>query len=362
MRAPRLLLVLLSTALVLGGPSRQGWAAPSGVAPAAPRRVDRAHRPGGLRRLGRSLRRVRLGTLRAARHLRRNVRQRVERGRSTLAALWQRGTPTTHDDGTIELLSVRIHPKTVGSWSTASLLMASANEALAVGTRLGPLAGPLTGVGSIGLGVYSIHGLINAKSPEARLDAAHGVAWSLQGAAGLVRLTGLTGLKTAGKVLGVGGGLLQASLGAYRLVAGLRGHDKRRTIIGGLDLGAGLCWAATACSIGGPLALGGFIGLTSARLAYSYRKPLDRLVRRLLGLPPRGDAKVVEPGETPKVIVTKPTSEAVAAQATRGTGATTVRDATGQKAVVTPAVVRSSDGQDHPVVVVTPVDPNQTTP
>lgn len=361
MRVSRLLLTLLLTALMLGAPLGELRAAPASSVGQRPHQADRAPRPSGPRRLSRTLRRVRLGTLRAARRLGSQLRGRVQKSRSSLAAFWQQGSKP--DDDSIRLLSVRIKPKTVGSWSTASLLMASANEALAVGTRLGPLAGPLTGVGSIGLGVYSIHGLINAKSPQARLDAAHGVAWSLQGAAGLLRLTGVAGLKTAGKVLGVGGGLLQASLGAYRLVTGVRGRDKRRMIIGGLDLGAGLCWAATACSVGGPLALGGFIGLTSARLAYNYRKPLGRALARLLGkAPAAGDAAVVEPGETPKVIVTKPTSEAIAAKAARGTGTTTVRDASGQKAVITPAVVRSSDGQDHPVVVVTPVDPNQATP
>lgn len=356
MRASRLPLTLLLTALMVGAPLAELRAAPT---TSAGQQANRAPRPSGLRRFGRTLRRVRLGTQRAARQLGRQLRRRVQKSRSSLAAFWQQGGIKVEDDS-IRLLSVRIKPKTVGSWSTASLLMASANEALAVGTRLGPLAGPLTGVGSIGLGVYSIHGLLNAKSPQARLDAAHGVAWSLQGTAGLVRLTGVAGLKTAGKVLGVGGGLLQASLGAYRLVAGVRGRDKRRVIVGGLDLGAGLCWAATACSVGGPLALGGFIGLTSARLAYSYRKPLARALGRLLGrAPAAADGAVVEPGETPRVIVTKPTSEAVAARAARGTGTTTVRDASGQKAVITPAVVRSSDGQDHPVVVVTPVDPHQ---
>ena len=233
-----------------------------------------------------------------------------------------------------------------------------------MGSRLGPIAGSLTGVGSIGLGVYSVRGMVNAKTPEKRFEASHGLAWSLQGLAGLLRMVApkvswLRGsaVHTVGTVLGVGGGLLQAGLGGYRLATGLHGHDRRRIVLGSLDLSAGLCWAASACALGGPAAMAGFVGLTAARIGYTYKDALTNTARRLLGKAPlpRADGKDAEHASGPKVIVTKPTTAAKAAKASRSKGVTTIEGNNGQKAVIAGATVRGPDGQEHPAVVVTPV-------
>jgi hypothetical protein len=303
------------------------------------------------------------------------LKKRVGRGlkqmRSGLSSLWKRGAAGAESKerpaDEIRILRMKIRPRTMGDWSTLSLLAAGANEALMVGSKLGPISGPLTGVGAIGLGVYSVHGLINAKSSEKRLDAAHGIAWSLQGMTGLVRLgakriswLGTGSMQRAGTVLGVGGGLLQAGLGGYRLLTGIKRRERRRIVLGGLDVGAGLCWAASACAIGGPWALGGFIGLTAVRMGYYYKDKLAtsggkllNATRRLFGLKPR---KSKSDRKGPKVIVTKPTSEAVAARAAQTPGVTTIESPDGKKAVVTGATVQSNDGQKHQAVVVTPVE------
>ena len=160
---------------------------------------------------------------------------------------------------------------------------------LASGTRLAPIAGSLTGVGSVVLGVHSGYRFLHARNNSQRAEAAHGIAWSLQGLAALGKLVAphTPGWQTAAKSLGIAGGAIQVGLGSYRLITGAKRRDKKRMILGGLDVGAGLCWAASACAIATPVTLAGFAGFTLAHIAYEHRDSLRAAARRLFGGEPR---------------------------------------------------------------------------
>ena len=60
-------------------------------------------------------------------------------------------------------------------------------------------------------------------------------------------------------------------MGVWRLGQGIKGRVKERIILGSLDIGGGACWAASACAIATPWTLGGFVALTTARMAYEHR-------------------------------------------------------------------------------------------
>jgi len=168
--------------------------------------------------------------------------------------------------------------------------------------------------------------------------------------------------QTAGTITGVAGGLLQAGVGGYRIYLGVRDKVKPRIILGGLDVAAGACWAASACAIATPWTLAGFVGFTVARMGYNYREPLKEAARKLFGrirgkpVVPKHVAKKKEAeAKPPEVIVTEATTPAVANRAAREPGVTTVRTRDGNRAVVTPATVETQDGRQHETIVVTPV-------
>ncbi|MCA9668718.1 MAG: hypothetical protein KC503_24160 [Myxococcales bacterium] len=165
-----------------------------------------------------------------------------------------------------------------GDLSTASLLAAGAAKA----AKAAPMARSLTGVGSVALGLHSGYRLVKARTRSQRAEAAHGIAWGLQGLAGLGKaLAPSGGLEVAAKRLGLAGAAIQVGLGAHRLVEGVKKRDRESLIHGTLDVGAGVCWAATACGAN-PAAAAGFAGLTVAHIAYENRHSLRRAIRRVL--------------------------------------------------------------------------------
>lgn len=281
------------------------------------------------------------------------LRQRVSQLAGRAKQLWSRARQGGRD----RITRVRISHRTVGDWSTASLLMSSANNVVRLGGAAGKLAPHLAGFGSVGLGIYSLRDLARAKTAVERVEATHGVAWSLQGLAGLGRVfrSRATWIAPTAKTLGVAGGALQAGVGSYRLAQGVRGlrrgtetrKNRSRVVLGLVDLGAGSCWAASACGVAAPYTLGGFIVLTAARMAYSHRDALGRAARKLT-------APLRRSGDT-TVIVTAPTTPEVAARALQGPGTASIHDGNGRTALLTPATVKTSRGVEKPALVVTPV-------
>lgn len=163
------------------------------------------------------------------------------------------------------------------------MLVGPAGNVLQFTRTIGPMAAPLTGIGSVGLGVISVHDFIKAKSPEKRLDASHGFLWSLQGMSGLGYLmrSKAAWIKPASQTIGVVGGTLQAGIGIHRIATGLKRKDRPRIILGALDLGAGACWGASACAVATPWTLGGFVAFTAARMAYSKRDQIKSAAHNL---------------------------------------------------------------------------------
>jgi hypothetical protein len=262
------------------------------------------------------------------------------------------------------IVKIRVNYRAVGDWGTASLLMSGANQVVRLGSAGGPLTAPLTGFGSLGLGIYSVRSLVKADSGEQRLDATHGIAWSLQGMAGLGKAlqSRAAWIGPTATTMGVAGGLLQTGAGAYKAATGVKARKRSRAILGCLDMGAGICWAASACSIANPYTLGGFVVLATVRLAYARRDNLKRLACRI-----RDGFRRQQPGvqqeEQPTVIVTAPERREVVERAARGPGTIQVNDTSGRAAaVITPATARTSSGKERPAIVVTPIEQEPAAP
>lgn len=274
------------------------------------------------------------------------------------------------------IVRVKIGYRTVGNWGTASMLMSGANEAIRLGAS-NPVTAPLTGFGAVGLGVYSVRGLIKADNAEKRLDATHGIAWSLQGMAGLGKVlqSRVSWVGPAATTMGVAGGVIQTGVGGYRVVTGVRRKDRPRVILGCLDVSAGLCWVASACSIANPYTLGGFVVLASARMAYAKRSSLKSFACRIrdgfrrcrgattgaIGAP--ASAQPATPSEPEHVIVTAPQDRRVVERAAQEPGTIQVNDTSGRTAaVIIPATAKTSSGKEKPALVVTPVRQEQPSP
>jgi hypothetical protein len=171
---------------------------------------------------------------------------------------------------------------TLGDLSTVSLLMGSEPSAAVLGGFVARLAGPLTGIGAVGLGIHSARNLVLADTREKRLDAVHGLAWSMQGLSvfGGIIQSKAAWIEPAAQGFGVLGGGIQMVVGGVRLLDGLKG-DRRRLILGGLDVGSGLCWAASACSFATPFTLTGYVGFSSMRLAYVHRHQIKKVAIKI---------------------------------------------------------------------------------
>ncbi len=168
---------------------------------------------------------------------------------------------------------IRLARTQLQTLSTSGLLVGSSGGIFNLYRAAGPLGGPFIGIGSIGLGYVSVQNFRHAENAKKKAEALHGVAWSMQGVTTMgMALQGKYGwLAPASKALGVAGGALQAGVGVWRLGQGIKGRVKERIILGSLDIGGGACWAASACAIATPWTLGGFVALTTARMAFEHR-------------------------------------------------------------------------------------------
>ncbi len=176
-----------------------------------------------------------------------------------------------------------VQPSTVRNFSTGSLLVSSTGGLMQLTRVAGPLAGPITGIGSFGLGYMSIRDLRRAKTTEKRIEAAHGLAWSMQGltSLGYALQSKAAWLQPTSKVLGIAGGTLQAGIGLHRLASGIKNRSRERIVLGALDIGGGACWAASACALATPWTLGGFVALTTVRMGYEHRDKIKAAAHKL---------------------------------------------------------------------------------
>lgn len=176
-----------------------------------------------------------------------------------------------------------VQPRTIRQLSTGSLLVSSTGRLMQLTRAAGPLGGPITGIGAVGLGYTSIRDLRRAKTTEKRIEAAHGLSWSMQGITGLgyALQSKAAWLKPTSQVLGVAGGTLQAGIGMHRLITGIKTRSRERIVLGALDIGGGACWAASACALATPWTLGGFVALTTVRMGYEHRDKIKAAAGRL---------------------------------------------------------------------------------
>ena len=176
-----------------------------------------------------------------------------------------------------------VQPRTIRQLSAGSLLVTSTSGLMHLTRAAGPLGGPITGIGAVGLGYTSIRDLRRAKTAEKRIEAAHGLAWSMQGLTGLGHAlqSKAAWLKPTSQVLGVAGGTLQVGIGLHRLVSGIKERSRERIVLGALDMGGGVCWAASACALATPWTLGGFVALTTVRMGYEHRDKIKAAAGRL---------------------------------------------------------------------------------
>jgi len=168
---------------------------------------------------------------------------------------------------------IRLARTQLQTLSQSGLLVGASGSIFNLYRAAGPLGGPFIGIGSLGLGYVSIQNFRHAETTKKKAEALHGVAWSMQGMSGLgFALTKKASwLGPASKAMGIAGGALQMGVGAWRLTQGIKGKVKERIILGSLDIGGGACWAASACAIATPWTLGGFVALTTARMAFEHR-------------------------------------------------------------------------------------------
>lgn len=134
-----------------------------------------------------------------------------------------------------------------------------------------------TGVGGLALSIASIVDYRRAIDGPGRADAAHGLAWGLQSIGAITAYVASTPwLATASAIVGVAGGVLQTGVGLFRLKDGIARRERRVTILGGLDVVAGVSWVASTVSYN-PVALGVFLAATGARVVYANSALLHRL-------------------------------------------------------------------------------------
>ena len=151
-------------------------------------------------------------------------------------------------------------------------------------TGTGVLLAATTGIAGAALTVASAIDLVRARNHAERADAAHGMAWGLQslGSVGQALFTSSSWMGGATRALGVGGGAIQTGVGLFRIGRGLRTGDRKTAIVGALDTGAGLTWAASSVT-GNPIALGAFLGLTAVRMVYTNSDAIKAAGKRIAG-------------------------------------------------------------------------------
>ncbi|MBW2735237.1 MAG: hypothetical protein JRH20_22875, partial [Deltaproteobacteria bacterium] len=154
-----------------------------------------------------------------------------------------------------------------GDVSTVGMVASGLMNAFKVGVYAAP---SVTAVAAPLMGGSAIRSFRQAKTWEARMDAASSFSWSLQGGAEFLK-NGVA----FGAAAGVAGGALEATAGAYRLWTGLHGKKKSRArvIQGAIEVVAGVSWVAYSLNIAFPTNLAIFSAATAARLGYlGYRR------------------------------------------------------------------------------------------
>ncbi len=140
----------------------------------------------------------------------------------------------------------------------------------------------VTGCGAVCLGYTSLYNLATASSPEQKLDATYNMACSIEGIIGsTAQLQAVPQwVPNIMNSIGTVGGLIQTATGAYRIFSGIKHKDKSRSILGAIDVGAGLCWIGTACSVATPYAIAGYTALSLGRIAYCRRDALMKFASK----------------------------------------------------------------------------------
>jgi hypothetical protein len=190
-----------------------------------------------------------------------------------------------HPTGTMKHITGELTPnRRVSDLSTMALTAAGAPGVGGAHTiSLPPFLDVFTGVGGLALTAASIVDYRRALDGPGRADAAHGLAWGLQSLTAMTaHVARVPVLGAVSQWLGVGGGVLQSGLGLYRLKDGLARRDRRVTILGALDVVAGVSWVASTVSWN-PVALGVFLGSTGVRTVYAnaglLRQKADHLMQ-----------------------------------------------------------------------------------
>lgn len=323
------------------------------------------------KRLGKARLRLKWGTGRTRVRLRRQrraakrlYRNKVKDVKSTLGSLWQRGNadkkaPEAKRFGSFpkvatSLRSFRIPDGTVGDVSTAGMVASGVMQAFKYGARFGPV---VTMISAPVMGAYAVEQFRKSKTMEGRLEASSLFSWALQGGSEFLRHLPIGPL--AGTITGVTGGVLQAGIGAYRMVTGARGDKKSRSraIIGGIDLVAGLSWAAYSLNLAFPTSLAIFSVATAARIGYAgYRKyreykkerghaesQLHERIKEIRGL-----------NEAPQAVVIDPVSPFVAARLAQGPKVKEIEHE-GKRAYTLPMKATTKSGEERDIQVIVPV-------
>ena len=169
--------------------------------------------------------------------------------------------------------------ETVVNSATLGLLLTGARSMHRV-LNLNRAFGTFIGIAApIALALGSTYSLVRARNLEERSDASHGLLWAAQAGA---QLAGRSfGNLAVG--LGLTGGALQVSVGAYRVKDGWKSKNWSRVTSGSLDIAAGGAWALTAVNIGLPVSMGVFIGATLLKMVHENRAPLAKAAKKLRG-------------------------------------------------------------------------------
>lgn len=300
---------------------------------------------------------------RRARAAKLRYRNKLQDVKTTLSSLWERGNqskkaPEAKRWGVFpsaaSLRSFRIPDGTVGDASTAGMVASGVMQAFRMGARFGPV---VTMISAPVMGAYAIEKFRKSKTMEGRIDASSLFAWALQGGSEFLRHLEVG--KVAGAVTGVVGGMLQAGIGAYRMVSGLRGDKKNRAraVIGGIDVVAGMSWAAYSLNIAFPTSLAIFSVATAARIGYAgylkyreYKKERGHAESQLHDRM----AEIRAMDEAPKAVVIDPVSPFVAARLAQGPKVKEIEHE-GRRAYTLPVKATTKDGEEHTIEVIVPV-------
>jgi hypothetical protein len=114
---------------------------------------------------------------------------------------------------------------------------------------------------------------------DTMLELGHCSAWAGQAVA-QEATPWVSRLAPVASGVGLVGGTLRTGLGLRQVVRGVRQQDREQAILGCLDVGSGLCWAAVSAGVGGPAAGGALLTLTLSHFAYGHRRAIRDGVRR----------------------------------------------------------------------------------